>query len=213
MLSNEEGWTVGVRKGFFTGTEFIVQVDGLRLSQNAPNNSINPSISANTSLRLEQHLLQGFGKETNRRAIRIAQNNTKMSDLRFQQQVTITVSEVLNLYCDLIAYREQAEVMRQGLKMSRQLLERNRKRLDLGLALQSDVNESERFVDNDAQALQSAEVQVAEQELTLKSVLTRSGLEDPRILTAPIVPTDSFDGLSVAELRETIESVANRAVR
>ena len=108
-----------------------------------------------------------------------------MSDLRFQQQVTITVSEVLNLYYDLIAYREQAEVMRQGLKMSRQLLESNRKRLDLGLALQSDVNESERFVDNDAQALQSAEVQVAEQELTLKSVLTRRGLEDPRILTAP----------------------------
>jgi outer membrane protein len=213
LLSNEEGWTVGVRKGFFTGTEFIVQVDGLRLSQNAPNNSINPSISANTSLRLEQHLLQGFGKETNRRAIRIAQNNTKMSDLRFQQQVTITVSEVLNLYYDLIAYREQAEVMRQGLKMSRQLLESNRKRLDLGLALQSDVNESERFVDNDAQALRSAEVQIAEQELTLKSVLTRRGLEDPSILTASIVPTDSFDGLSVAELRETIESVADRAVR
>ena len=213
LLSNEEGWTVGVRKGFFTGTEFIVQVDGLRLSQNAPNNSINPSISANTSLRLEQHLLQGFGKETNMRAIRIAQNNTKMSDLRFQQQLTITVSEVLNLYYDLIAYREQAEVMRQGLKMSRQLFESNRKRLDLGLVLQSDLNESERFVDIDAQALRSAEVQIAEQELTLKSVLTRRGLEDPKILTASIVPTDSFDSLSVAELRETIESVADRAVR
>jgi outer membrane protein len=213
LLSNEEGWSVGIRKGFFTGTEFIAQVDGLRLSQNAPNNSINPSISANTSLRLEQHLLQGFGKTTNMRAIRIAQNNTKMSDLNFQQQVTITVSEVLNLYYDLIAYREQAEVMVQGLKMSRRLLESNRKRLDLGLVLQSDVNESERFVDNDAQALRSAEVQIAEQELTLKSVLTRRGLEDSNVLRASIVPTDSFDGLSVAELRETIESIADRAVR
>jgi outer membrane protein TolC len=213
LLSNEQGWSVGIRKGFFTGTEFIAQVDGLRLSQNAPNNSINPSISANTSLRLEQHLLQGFGKTTNMRAIRIAQNNTKMSDLNFQQQVTITVSEVLNLYYDLIAYREQAEVMVQGLKMSRRLLESNRKRLDLGLVLQSDVNESERFVDNDAQALRSAEVQIAEQELTLKSVLTRRGLEDSNVLRASIVPTDSFDGLSVAELRETIESIADRAVR
>jgi outer membrane protein len=213
LLSNEQDWSVGVRKGFFTGTEFIAQVDGLRLSQNAPNNSINPSISANTSLRLEQHLLQGFGKTTNMRAIRIARNNTKISDLSFQQQVTITVSEVLNLYYDLIAYREQAEVMRQGLKMSQKLLESNRKRLDLGLVLQSDVNESERFVDSDEQALRSAEVQIAEQELTLKSVLTRRGLEDSNIIRASIVPTDSFDGLSVAELRETIESVADRAVR
>jgi outer membrane protein TolC len=206
-------WGVGIRKGFFTGTDVIAKFDTVRLNQNAPNNSINPSITASSSLRIQQHLLQGFGVETNMRAIRIARNNSKISELVFKQQVTVTVSEVLTLYYDLVAYREQLAVMRQALKMADLLLATNEKRVDVGQAVEADVAESQRLVDGEELALHDAEVQIREQELTLKSVLTRKGLEDPRVLAAEIIPTDSFDSLSAPQLRDTVENIADRAIR
>ena len=52
-------------------------------------------------LTVTQPLLQGFGIATNRRFIRIAKNNERVTDLVFRQQLIETVSAVIRLYWDL----------------------------------------------------------------------------------------------------------------
>jgi outer membrane protein TolC len=60
----------------------------------------------------------------------------------------------------------------------------------------------------------TAQSQVAQQEMTIKSVLTRSGLDDLSVITAHIVPTDHFEVPAQEAVRPVqdmiAEAIANR---
>src|ERR1035438_10699024 len=85
-----------------------------------------------SDLNISQNLLQGFGASVNNRYIRIARNNSRYSELQLKQQVTTTVSAVLNLYWDLVAFNEDARLKRLALDAARQLYEDNKKELAAG---------------------------------------------------------------------------------
>ncbi len=193
LVSQTQQWQAGVQKGFLTGTSVDLNMTGLRLSQNAPNNIINPAITADLALKIQQPILQGGSYKANSRAILIAKNNLRVADITFLQQATVTISEVLTLYYDLVTFRDQLELSKKALDGSRSLLDQNRKRMEMGLISQADVNESEASVSAYEQEVQTSQTQVEEQELTLKSVLTRKGLESPAILKAHVILTDRFD--------------------
>jgi outer membrane protein TolC len=188
----EEDWQLGLRKGFFTGTDVTVQFDATRTSQNAPFNNINPAIAGDVSLRVDQHLLQGFGRANNMRAIHIARNNGKIADLTFRQQVILTVTQVLGLYYDLVSFQDQEKVIAAAAERSKQRLDDIQKRLDMGLVPESDYIAQQIEVATEQQAVVDAQAQISEQEATLKTVLTHAGLEDPMIAKAHIDPTDRF---------------------
>ncbi len=192
LNTKEEDWELGVRKGYFTGTEITAQFDAIRTSQNAPFNNINPAIAGNASLRIDQHLLQGFGRANNMRAIHIARNNGKIADLTFRQQVILTVTQVLDLYYDLVSFQDQEKVIAAAAERSKQRLSDVQKRLDMGLVSESDYIAQQIEVATDQQAVVDAQAQISEQEATLKSVLTHAGLENPQIAKAHIDPTDRF---------------------
>jgi outer membrane protein len=202
----------GVQKGFLLGTFLDASVSSLRLSQNAPNNSINPAVTADVEVRLTQPLLQGFGRRVNSRVIHIAKINEKISDYTLRDQVTLTVTQVLQLYTDLVTFREQLRLSQASLDRSRLLLRDNKKRLDLGLISQDDFVESQVFVDAEEQMAEDAETEIEQQEAILKSVLTRRGLKQPTILAARIFPVDSFQLPVDDPETESVDSVANRAV-
>jgi outer membrane protein len=212
LNTNEQDWGLGLRKGFFTGTQMTLQFDSIRTSRNAPFDTINPSIQGDASVRVDQHLLQGFGWETNRRAIYISRNNGKIADLTFRQQVMLTVSQVLGLYYDLVSFQEQAKVLEESLKRSKHDVEMMQQRLDMGLISESDLIAEQIDVATQEQALGEAQAQIEEQEATLKSVLTHAGLEDPRILKAHIVPTDEFKPGSMYLEKATPEELADLAI-
>jgi outer membrane protein TolC len=212
LESQAKQWQAGVQKGFLLGTTIDANVTSVRLSQNAPNNSINPSITADAAIRITQPLLQGFGVRVNSRAIHIAKINEKISTYTLREQVTLTVAQVLTLYYDLGAFREQLAVVRAALDRSRKLLADNTKRLDLGLISQEDFVDSEAAVDMNEQLAADAQTQIDAQEATLKNFLSRRGLEDPRIFSAHIYPADSFTLPPDDAVFDDPEHVANRAV-
>jgi outer membrane protein len=212
LNTNEQDWSLGLRKGFFTGTDMTLQFDTIRTSRNAPFDTINPSLQGDASVRIDQHLLRGFGWETNRRAIYIARNNGKIADLTFRQQVMLTVSQVLGLYYDLVSFQAQEQVIEASLKRSRSDVKMMEQRLDLGLISEGDLIAEQIEVATEEQALAEAKAQIEEQEATLKSVLTHAGLEDPRIVKAHIVPTDHFEPSSLDLETETPEAMADLAI-
>jgi outer membrane protein TolC len=194
LVTQYQSAIIGVQKGFLTGTTVSMGMSNtLRLKQNSPTNDFNPFTSAGASLSITQNLLQGFGIATNNRAIRVARNQLHMSDLTFQQQVIATVTNVVNLYWDLVSFQDNARVRRHALELNRQLYSDNKRRAELGVIAGIDIIQTEAEMKSAQQDVTNAERQVLQQEMTLKSVLTRSGLDDMRIAMARIVPTSRIE--------------------
>ena len=59
-------------------------------------------------------MLAGFGFGPNLRYLRIANNNKKISDIAFKDQVIATVTQIENIYWDLVSAYEQTQVNEQS---------------------------------------------------------------------------------------------------
>src|SRR5277367_3528267 len=94
--------------------------------------SLNPYNSGDLDLQITQNLLQGFGSAVNGRNIRVQRNNVKVSDLQFKQQVITTVSAALNLDWDLVSFNEDVRARQQEVSAAQQLLEDNKRQVQIG---------------------------------------------------------------------------------
>ena len=129
----------------------------------------------------------------NNRAIRVAKNQLQTSDLTFQSQVISTVTNVVTLYWDLVSFNESLRARREALELNQTLYSDNKRREELGAIAGIDLIQSEAELKSAQQDVINAETQVRQQETILKSVLTRSGLDNLAIATAHIIPTDHID--------------------
>ena len=189
LVTQYQNAIAGIQKGFLTGTTVSMNLNNtLGLRQNSPQNDFNPITSAALQLQVTQNLLQGFGYATNNRAIRVAKNQRHTSDLAFKQQVIATVTNVANLYWDLVSFNESLRVKQEALELNQTLSKDNRRRAELGAIAEIDLIQSQAELKSAQQDVINAETQVRQQEMTLKSVLTRGGLDNLAVLTAHIVP-------------------------
>ena len=89
-----------------------------------PYNAINPELYSNFAVQITQPLLAGFGTSTNERFIRIAKRNAQITDFAFRAQVTATVTQVENIYWDLVNAYEDEQVKEHSLAFAQQDLSR-----------------------------------------------------------------------------------------
>src|SRR5262249_53195635 len=104
LVQRQDLSSLGISKGFLTGTIVGIGVNNNATTSNNPRNDFNPSKTSALGITFTQHLLQGFGTAVNSRQIHIARNNREVSDLTFKLQVITTVAAVMNLYWDLVAF-------------------------------------------------------------------------------------------------------------
>lgn len=181
----------GVQQGFWTGTQVTVALSSVfGATQNATTALFNPVDNGSLSLGITQNLLNGFGLAVNKRAYHKAQNNLRANDLNFKQQVINTVTNVANLYWDLVTFNEALKVSQENLQLNTQLYEDNKRRASLGAIAEIDIIQAEADQKASQQDVVARESQLLRQEMILKSVLTRSGLDNSTIALARIVPTD-----------------------
>ncbi|MBM3789084.1 MAG: TolC family protein, partial [Acidobacteria bacterium] len=120
-----------------------------------------------------QPLLSGFGYLPNERFIRVARNNTRVSEDVFRQQVITTVVAVANAYWELAALQENVRVAEQSLAVSRQLLQDNRMRLEIGTVSPLDVVAAESEVAARTRDLTVASTNLQLQEAAFKNLLSK----------------------------------------
>ena len=84
-----------------------------RVSLNSLRSGYNPYTGSTLGFTATQPLLRGFGASLNRRFIRIAGNEQKITSLLFQQQLILTVYGVIRLYTDLVALIEDEKVKQE----------------------------------------------------------------------------------------------------
>lgn len=190
LVYDTRSWNYGFQKAWLTGTQLSFGWNNNYFESNNPRNDLNPSQEANWQVRITQPLLRGFGIAVNNRNIRIAKNNLKISDLVFEQQVMSTVSTVIQLYWDLVAYAEDVKVKRQALALAQQLYEDNRKQVEIGTLAPIEITRAEAQVARRMQELTASETRLLQQEAILKNAISKTGIASPWLAQVRIIPTD-----------------------
>jgi outer membrane protein TolC len=176
-------------QAFSSGTSIAFEFTNSRQTTNSPDIFLSPALNTYYRFTIQQQLLAGFGSGPNLRYLHIANNNKKISDIAFKDQVIATVTQIENIYWDLVNAYEQARVNEQSLDFANQTLGNAKKQLQLESIPQMDVMKAEAEASQRDQDLTVARTNLELQESLMKNALTKS-LDDPTLQEMPVIPTD-----------------------
>lgn len=201
LVSKNTLGNIGLQKGFSLGTQISATFNANNQNQNSARNTINPYTNSNLGLNLDQPLLRGFGTGVNRRYVHIARNDEKISDLLFRQQVIATVAGVIRLYTDLVSLIEDVQVKQQTLALAERLYQDNKEKVEQGTLAPIELVRAQAQVAASRQDLTNSDGFELQQELLVKTVLTRRGTADPLIRAARIVATTPIEVPATEDIR------------
>ena len=175
-------------QSFPIGTNVSVNYIGQRDANNSPYNAINPELYGRFAVTITQPFLYGFGLSTNERYIRIAKRNAQITDLAFKAQVIATVTQIENIYWDLVDAYEDEQINERSLGFANQTLSDDQKQLELQAIPALQV-----MTDQSAVATAEGNLTVARASLRLNELLMKNALtkvDDPTIDEMPVIPLD-----------------------
>jgi outer membrane protein TolC len=178
----------GYSQAFPLGTGLQVNYEGQRFANNSPYQIVNPTLYSNFQLVLTQQLLAGFGLATNERYMHIARKNLQITDLAFRAQVIATITQVENIYWDLVNAYEDEQVKARSLSFAQQTFEVDQKQLSLNAIPAMQVTKDESDVAASEGDLTVSRANLRLNELLIKNAITKS--DDPLIAAMPVVPLD-----------------------
>lgn len=189
LNSNTTVADVEYQQGFTSGGNLDLFFNNSRLNQNNPLLLYNPTVASNVGITFTQPLLRGFGFEANRRYIKIAANNRRVSDTVFVEQLMATVSGVVRLYWDLQSLNEDVRVRQEAVSSADQFLKDSRNQMQAGTFAEVDVARAQAELSRRQRDLSVARSLVRQQETIVKDYITRGRVEGA-LANASVVPTD-----------------------
>jgi outer membrane protein TolC len=202
---------VSYAQAFPTGTSFSVEFNNSRQTANSPFINLSPVLTSMYRFSFQQQLLAGFGFGPNLRYLRIAKNDRKISDIAFKDQVITTVTQIENIYWDLVNAYEQAQVSEQSLAFAQQSFDTAKKQLKLDSVPAMDVMRAEAEVSRRDQELTVARTTLQLQELLIKNAVTKS-LDDPVLEAVPVMPTDRLESTQ-APAKQAVQDLITQALQ
>jgi outer membrane protein TolC len=190
LISNRKIYGTSFTEGTLTGGTFTLSYTESYLNENTPTDLLNPSDLPNLDLSFQHNLLSGFGVAVNARTININKIDIKISDLNFKTTVISTVVNVLDLYYGLAADFEDLRAKKNALQVAQKFYEDNKKQVEIGTLAPLDVTTAESQVAASQLALVDSQAALDQQEINLKNTLSRTGINDPLLVNATIIPVD-----------------------
>jgi len=191
LIQTIDTYNFGYSQGFSTGTLMTVGFQNSRTSANAIFNSLNPYLNTAFNFQLRQHLLQGFGFNSNLRWIRIARNDRAIMDAAYQNQIMTTVSQIENIYWDLVNAYENVKVQQRALELAEKTLSDTQKQVEIGTLAPITAVQAKSSVASAKQNLIISQTNLQLQQLLMKNAITRNNT-DPILAVAPVIPTDTL---------------------
>lgn len=176
-------------EAFPMGTGVNINYQGQRLTNNSPYFAINPELFSSFNVQITQHLLAGFGRSTNTRYIQIAKKNLQITDLAFRAQVIATITQVQNIYWDLVNAYQDEQIKERLLSFSQKTLSDDQKQLELNAIPAMQVTKDQSDVATSEGDLTVARATLRLNELLMKNALTKT--DDPAISEMPVIPLDT----------------------
>jgi outer membrane protein TolC len=150
--------------------------------------TINPRFGSTLTFDFTQPLLKDFGWNISRREILIARNNLSISESELETTLMSTIYQVEAAYWTLAYSIDNLEVRRQSLQLAKDLLEKNRRSVEVGQLAPIEILSAQAEVATREADILQAEAQVKNAEDQMKTLLNLSQDEDRA--TASIVPED-----------------------
>ncbi len=181
-----------------TGGTVTLSIDGDKTDSNRSFQTINPRYGRTLALNFSQPLLRNFGIKMNRREILIAQNNLDMSELDFKTTLQNTIYSIEEAYWNLVYSIENLNVREQSLQLAEDLLEKNRRAVEVGTMAPIDILTAESTAASRRADIIETRAQVKNYEDNLKTLINLAAeRDDVDLLT--IIPTDQ-PGLERAQV-------------
>jgi outer membrane protein TolC len=178
-------------QAFATGTAISFVLQNSRVTEDSPYNLLNPTLNAYYQFTFTQQLLAGFGLGPNLRYLRIARNDRKISDIAFKDQIIVTITQIADMYWDLVNAYQDEQVKERSLQFAKETLDSDRQQLALQAIPALDVTKAEGELANRDQDLTIAKTTLQLQESLIKNALTKN-LDDPTLEEMPVVPTEKI---------------------
>ena len=140
------------------------------------------------TLHYEMPLLQGFGREVNTVEVLLARSGLDISRQELRLGATRTMKEVEDAYWNLLAAREAVRVARESLKLAQDLLDLNKKKVEVGTLAPIEITQAEAGVASREEGAIVAETTVQNAEDNLRRLLAIP--KDDPAWSREIVPTD-----------------------
>ena len=193
-------------QGLLSGGYVQYHANEQYLKENAPSDILNPAFDPIMDLYLQHNLLQGLGTGVNGRFIRVAKNNTGASLETFRSQLLDLVSNVLNLYWDVVSGRNDLQSRQHAVDIAQKFYEDTKTQIDIGTLASVELPRAQVEVASRQQDLIIAQANLRQQETLLKEAISRT--PDPLVEEAEIVPLDRIEVPATDNLPPLRELVA-----
>jgi outer membrane protein len=208
--STTNTYNVGYNQGFVTGTNLAVTFDNTYATSTNGVTEFSPQFNSSFKAQLTQHILQGAGIWVNKRFIYQAENDRRIADSGFRQQILYTVNQVESIYWSLVQAYEDVQSKQRAVDQSSQVASDNRKQLQIGTMAPLDVVNADQSVASDKQALISSQLALNYQQQIIKQAIARN-LNDPMLSKASVVPTDRVSIAEIPEEKQAVEDLVQQA--
>jgi outer membrane protein len=190
LIQNQRVYSGSLQEGFLSGGSITASYTDHYLNENAPTDVLNPSVAPTLSVSFQHSLLQGFGVAVNGRQITVSKINLQTSDLNFKMQVIGVVRSVLQSYYALAADYEDIKAKQSALDVAQTFYEDTKKQVQIGSLAEIEITRAASQAATSRQDLVNSQTNLQQHELQLKNLISRTGVADPIVATAQIVPVD-----------------------
>jgi outer membrane protein TolC len=209
-FTNTDQYNFAFNQGFVTGSSFALTWNNSRTTCVGCFDSYSPQLLSSFKATVTQHLWLGAGIWVNTRLIYQAENDRRITDSSFRQQILYTVNQVETIYWGLVQAYEDVQAKQRALEQSNQLLVDNRKQYEVGSMAPLDVVNAEMSVAADQQQLINAQSALNYQQQIIKQAITRN-LNDAALSAAPVIPTDRVSLEPISEESQPVEALVQEA--
>lgn len=188
VISKYANYSASIVQQIPTGGNFSLSLANLRSETNQGFQTINPVYRNTLRLDFSQPLLRDFGFKVSRREILIAQNNLDISFSQLGSVLMDTIYLVQEAYWSLVFFVENYNVKNQSLQLARDLLEKNKKEVEVGKLAPIEVLDAQAVVASREADILQAEAQIRRGEDVLKNLLNLT--ENGELSQKKLVPLD-----------------------
>jgi hydrophobic/amphiphilic exporter-1 (mainly G- bacteria), HAE1 family len=170
------------------GTSYAVGVDGSKTTTTSTFTNYNPTLTARFQATISQPLLRDFSIDNPRQQLILSKRNRDISDARFRETVVRTLDTVKRGYWDLVAANALADVQRQSLELSEELVRQDQARVTVGQMPELDLLAAQAEAAQRQENLTIALVAVRQAEDRLRTLIL--DVADAAFWTTRLVPSD-----------------------
>ncbi len=180
-----------IQQGLPTGGFVQLKSYEQYLKENSPSDQFNPAVAPYMQLSAQVPVFQGRGLAVNSRQIKVALNNKSSARETFRAQLESLVSNVVNMYWDLVSDGDTLKSRREAFDIAQKFYNDTKGQIELGSLAPVELPRAAAELAARKQDVSIAEATVRQQEALVKDQLTRA--PDPEIDAAEIITLDRIE--------------------